>query len=292
MAGPFDAVHAQIEKDFPTEQDSSPESNQEKQTEGALDTSAEPTAKEAAQAIADLNQFQKVKFEGQEWTLDDLKKAVMRQKDYTQKTQAIAEERKTYEADKADRKYYENLSFDLAKVQNNPALAQEFIKTYPEKFHSYLKDALANNSSQMQSQPASTPQIPVELMSQVQRLQSFVEKQEVAKAETEIEGLLSKALSSHKYANRKEVLADAFELHNRGTKLTSELWNQLAEESHNNRKAEFDGYYKELVQQQTKANAKARDVGPGGGIPGQAPKKYKNFGDLNKDVLASMTKPR
>src|SRR4051812_16401412 len=67
----------------------------------------------AASAPFDLGKIDKFNWEGEEWSVKDLKNAVLRQKDYSQKTEAIAQ----------DRKYYENLSFDLAKVRENPALA-------------------------------------------------------------------------------------------------------------------------------------------------------------------------
>lgn len=289
MAQGFEAIHEQVNSalDSGSSQSNEIKENQTQGDQAPKEASSEPVKAKEQQALSELERVEKFKFQGKEYTPKELAALLKReqeaQKGYTQSRQELAEMRKNLEAQNAERKYYENLAFDLDKVRANPALAQEFIRVYPEKFHAYLKDVLHVSTSDGQKQ-TSSPQIPVELMSQVQRLQSFVESQEVAKAETEIESNLSKALSANKYANRKEVLADAYELHNRGTKLTAEIWNQLAEESHKNRKAEFDAYYKELVSQQSKANAKGRDVAAGGGTPGQAPKKFKDFKELNRSV--------
>ncbi len=300
MSG-FEAVREQIDKDLSERSSQSDESREVKETN---ESQSEPDTREArqsakaAEAIFDLEKAEKFRFDGQDMTLKELKAMVMRQKDYTQKTQTLAEERKALESQRdSEKNFSDNLVIDLENVRKNPALAQEFIRIYPEKYHGYLKQILSSTSGASQSQgQSSQPQIPVELMSQVQRLQTFVHGQEVAKAETEIESNLTKVLGQYKYASRKEVLADAFELHNRGEKLTADLWEKLAQDSHNGRKGEFDTYYKDLVKQQTQANSKARDVGPGGSTPGQAPKQKfdakRGFGALNKDVMAQIQSER
>jgi hypothetical protein len=109
------------------------------------------------------------------------------------------------------KRFDDNLYADLQAVKNNPQLAQEFLKVYPQSYHRHLRAVLGSTST---SQQQSTPQVPVELLSQVQQLNDYVQKQEVAKAEVEIERDLTKALGQFKYASRKEVLADIYEFHN------------------------------------------------------------------------------
>lgn len=139
-------------------------------------------------------------------------------------------------------------------------------------------------------------------MSEVQQLRSYVHEQEVAKTEASIERDLTKALGDFKHASRKEVLADVWEFHNSlqsdpvtGKKppVPYEIWAKAAEASHNDRVEWGKGYQRDLQQQQKQANQKARDVGSGGGTPSSGPKKFdpkKGFAQLNRDVLAQMTK--
>lgn len=261
-------------------------------------------AREASE-IAELERIERFKFQGKEYTPKELGVLLAREKEqekaFTQKMQALAEERKSWESSRTqNQKFDDALAFDLEKVRQNPQLAQEFIRTYPESYHRHLK-AVLSSTSDSQSSTQAQPHVPVELMSQVQQLQTYVQAQEVAKAEVEIERDLTKALSQFKYASRKEVLADVFEFHNslpvgpngRKPPVPPELWIKAAEASHNDRVEWGKTYQKDLQQQQKTANTKARDVGSGGGTPGQAPKKFdpkKGWGALNKEVLSNFTK--
>lgn len=269
-----------------------------------------PTGHESGQAredaIAELERIERFKFQGKEYTPKELGALLAKEKEqeraFTQKMQSLAEERRQWESSRtANQKYDDALAFDLEKVRQNPQLAQEFIRTYPESYHRHLKAVLTSNS-QGQSQQQGTPQIPLELMSEVQQLRTYVQGQEVAKAEVEIERDLTKALSQYKYASRKEVLADIFEFHNslpadpvtgRKPPVPFEMWTRAAEASHNDRVEWGKTYQKDLQQQQKQANSKARDVGSGGGTPGQAPKKFdpkRGWGALHKDVMSNFSK--
>ena len=100
--------------------------------------------------IYDLEKLSKFKYQGQELTPKDLEAMILRQKDYTQKTQALSKERESFQS---EQKFYENLYYDLNNVKNNPQLANEFIKIYPEKFHEYLKQVLGQtDQTQKQEQ--------------------------------------------------------------------------------------------------------------------------------------------
>lgn len=309
MAG-FADINASVNETLDSSQSENDETQIESQTERAPQSEAEPRQEQAItqdekQAIAELERIERFKFQGKEYTPKELGALLAKEKEqekaFTQKMQALSEERKQWESSRsANQKYDDNLVYDLEKVRQNPQLAQEFIRTYPESYHRHLKAVLSSTSSEP-GEKQGTPHIPVELMSEVQRLSSYVQKQEVARAEVEIDRDLTKALSQFKYASRKEVLADVFEFHNslpidpvtgRKPPVPPEFWTKAAEASHNERTEWGKAYQKDLQQQQKQANSKARDVGSGGGTPGQAPKKFdpkKGFAALNRDVLKQYT---
>ncbi len=249
--------------------------------------SKDPTSS-VSQAIAELDKMDKFKLDGQEWTLKDLKAAIMRQKDYTAKTQSVAEERKSLEG---ERKFYENLAFDLRSLEKNPGLVHEFLKVYPQKFHQYAEQVLKNTPEQPVSQQTppvqQQPQQDVQLLSRLSTLEKFYHDQEVAKNEASIKNtmdeLTKKYPETDKRLAKETILARAHELYiGNKTPLTNEMWETIfkdvAEEVKELSKAE----YGQLVKKQTEANSKAKDVGTGGGAAGRAPLKFKNFDEINK----------
>src|SRR5260221_13616467 len=259
MAG-FADINASVNAELGASQSDNNEKI-ESQSELAPQERADDVSSETESAIAELEKIEKFKFQGKEYTPKELGTLLAREKEaqkaFTQKTQALAEERKSLES---ERKYYDNLAYDLMKVRENPALAKEFISVYPEKFHNYLRNVLSSTSqAQNQEQPLQRSEVPVELMSKVQQLENFVQQQEVSKAEVEIERDLTKALSNFKYASRKEVLADVYEFHNqlepdpitgRKPPIPAEIWTKAAEASHNDRMESYKAYQKDFQQQQ------------------------------------------
>lgn len=246
--------------------------------------SGQPTKSDVALAIADLEKMDKFKLDGQEWTLKDLKAAIMRQKDYTQKTMSLSEERKSLQEEK---RFYENLAWDLDKVKANPALANEFVRVYPKQFHKYAEEYLkAQNESQQQSVQGQKPQpqVDVQTLSRLDQLEKVFQAQEVQKNEKLIEQTMAKL--SEKYpdaANFKEmVLGRAFEAHSGGVTLTDEVWENIYKQVNSEVEGLLKAKYGNLVKKQTEANAKARDVGVGGGTAGRAPVKFTRFDDLAK----------
>lgn len=249
----------------------------------SLEASLPKTESEVAVAIAELDKMDKFKLDGQEWTLKDLKAAIMRQKDYTQKTQTLAQERKALEEDK---RFRENLAYDLRAMEKNPALAQEFLKVYPESYHKLAEDYLKQNtqSPEAQTTPVQTPQVDFQLLSRLDRMEKIHQAQEIAKNEQVIEQTMTEL--SSKYPNAADfkelVLARAFESHNKGTQLSKEVWEDIFKQVDSEVEAKLKGKYGTLVKKQTEANAKSSDVGAGGGSAGRAPVKFNKFDDLAK----------
>ena len=242
-------------------------------------------------AIIELEKMEKVKFQGQEWTPKDLEKAIMRQKDYTQKTQSVAEERKVFEQ---ERKFYENLVYDLKSVQSNPSLASEFIKVYPEKFHSYLKDILSSNDQSQtgqqgqQQQRAAQPDI--ETMSRLQKMETLFHEQEVAKNEASINQTIASMKTKYPDALEELAIARVYEAHNAGQKVTPELWEKAFKQSDTQIKELVKSRYGDLVKKQTDANKRGRDVESGGATPGRAPEKFKSLKDVTNYAIQDLTR--
>jgi hypothetical protein len=250
---------------------------------------------EATQAIHDLEKLEKFRYQGKEWTAKDLEKAILRQQDYTRKTQSLSDERKTYETERqSDEKYYNNLHWDLLAVANNPNLAAKFLELYPEKFHTYLKDTLSkasgtqsnqgNNNVNQQNQ---TPDI--EMMSKVQKLEKFYDEQQTAKTTTEINKSIEKYSKEYKDAIPELVIGRVYEAYNNGTKVDDSLWSETFKQVDNEMKQMLRDRYGSLVKEQKKANAKGRDVDSGSGTISNAPQKFKSIGDVTKNALKEIT---
>lgn len=246
-----------------------------------------PASQSMANAIAELDKMEKFRFEGQEYTPKALKEAILRMKDYTQKTQ---EHSRTVESFKQEQKFYDNLWADLELVRKDPNLATEFIKLYPEKFHSALKQVLNESTGQGAStQGAKAPQIDVELHGRLNKLEKFYQDQEIAKNTTEINSLIDKYSKQFPKAIPKLAIADVFEAYNSGVKPTAETWEQAFKASEDYMKERLKAEYGELQKKQTVANAKARDVDSGGGTPGRAPKKFGSLKEVTDYAADSLS---
>ena len=204
---------------------------------------------------------------------------------YTSKTTKLSEERKSFDQ---ERKYYENLYADLENVRSNPQLASEFIKTYPEKFHSYLEGVLKNNPREMSSaQPSvAAPIQDVKTLSRLERLEKFYQEQELAKAKSEITEITTQMGQKYNLGEKAKpwIMSLAYEAYNEngGQKLTNESWQKIYERVDGAVNDIVKERYEKMVKEQSTANSKARDVESGGGTPGSAPRKFKNFEEITK----------
>jgi hypothetical protein len=241
--------------------------------------------------IYELEKLSKFKYQGQEMTPKDLEAAILRQKDYTQKTQALSKDRESFTQ---EQKFYENLYHDLNHVKNNPQLVSEFIKIYPEKFHSYLKQVLGDDSKQAQPQEAKDqsqkPQYDVEMMSRMQKLETFYHEQEVAKNTQEINATVDAMSKKYPDALAEMAIGRVYEAHNRGEQITKETWETAFKTVDAQMKDYVKAKYGDLVKKQTEANNKSRDVDSGGGTIGRAPQKFNRFADITKNAIDDLTK--
>lgn len=270
--------------------DSSPESTS--QTDLSSNTSQDGGG---LPSVTDLGSLERFKFAGREWTPKELEQAYLRQQDYTKKTQELSEARKSFEG---ERKFYENLHADLEFVRRNPDRAQDFIRTYPQKFHQALRNALGESSgATQQTQGAqSSPQKPdIELMSRLSKLEDFYTQQEVSKNEAEINRTIDTLTKKYPEAVVEMAIGRVYEAYsqvlkeNPGAKLTHEMWENSFKQVDQFMKERWTAKTKESQKQQLQANKKSGDVSAGGGTVGRAPQKFKSLKDVTEYAVKDLT---
>lgn len=258
---------------------------------------------QAIQEILDLEKLAKgkFKFDGQEMTLDDLKRDRLRYQDYTKKTQALAEERK----------FIDNLDADLSAVRKDPNLIAKFKQIYPEKFHRYLAFVQAgaqSPGSQGQESQGQTQNLPPEVLEKLKKLDELESKVSGFEAES-IEGqkqTLDNIFSTLETDFKKKypradmihvygAVSDYLEANGLKSKdliqnktATSKMFEQFTKASHEARQKEFEEWKKAEVEVIRENNSKASDIGRGGGTPSGAPKKYgrKMFDEVADEMVS------
>lgn len=281
MSNEFAAATEQFEKDHSSP---SPDTNQ-----STNESNGNQTSQEQAQALHEIDKLERFKYQGKEWTPKDLEKAILRQKDYTTKTQSLAEDRKSFDN---DRKYYENLSWDIQKVVANPNLVRQFIETYPQKFHTYLKEALLDTTErqgQTQQQQQARPQVDVELLSRVNSLEATLNEQKTNENEQQVKSMVDKMSKKYPDALPDLALARAFDMHSEGVKLTEDIWDKCFKQSADQIQNLLKTRYGALVKKQTEANSRSRADGVGGGTSGQAPKKFNSLREVTNHAIQELT---
>jgi hypothetical protein len=290
MSGGFEAADQAFEQSQSASPDSTtssaPEmgSGSDRSTGAPAITSQQQDAQTQAEQIMELEKHfgdKKFRFNGQEMTVKELRAAYMRQQDYTTKTQTLAEERK----------YYENLYWDLQKVKENPQLVQEFIKTYPEKFHNYLDSVLKNTQGQQTvDSRAQSPQYDVQTLSRLERLEKSYHAQELEKNELAIQQVMTSMAKKYPDAHDRFVLPVAYELaEKKGEQLTEQEWEDIYKAADQEMKSIIKGKISENQKKQSEANRKAQDVSSGGGTVGQAPKKFKTIQEVGEYAQRSLS---
>lgn len=268
----LDQVHEQISTQAAEGKlDSAPAENTESQ-------SSAPLSEKQQQQIADLEKMERFSFKGKEWTPKDLESAILMQSDYTKKTQALAE----------DRKFYENLPFDLQRVAAQPSLAEEFKKIYPEKYHSYLTAIEQKNTQGAEQEAPSQAQkqsMDPEFVSRFEKLESAWKEQEIKTAEAKIDQVFTKMKSKYEYVDEEQVIARAQHMLSKGEKLDDAAWEKIFKTVNDLEHSKFQAWHKKQVATQQEAHQKGKDIGGGGGIPGQAPKKISSFKEAEQAMM-------
>lgn len=232
--------------------------------------------------VTELDKLERFRFEGKDYTPSELKQHLLRQQDYTRKTQELARLRKEFETEQSklseNQKYWSNLSADLEQLKADPRLITEFKKVYPKEFHSYASSILQSLGIQQKQE------IPEELNERIAAIEQAeaVRNQEAMTAKLE-------AWSSEmgaKYPMAEEALVWAYldMAAGQGKKVTKELVETYYKAAHEKIEARAKEHFTKTVNEQTTASKKARTIGSGGGVPGQAPKKL-SFDEAANDTI-------
>lgn len=242
--------------------------------------SASQTAN-APSAVTDLEKLGKFTFKGKEYTASELDGAMMRQQDYTQKTQSLAQERR----------YADNLRYDLEAVSQNPSMAEQFKQIYPEKYHPYLDMVMSKAQSQNQMQYQQNPQAVqqqaewkkdpdlLKMKSEFNEWKSFQNQEQQKQAEKTIDTILETMATKLKVTPAMRGVAEEIVISranlaiNQGVPLTQETWEKIYSSAHEALTGLAKDYNKSLISKQQAAGLTARDTAGGGSTPGQAPKR-------------------
>lgn len=266
----------------PSTQDASEGDHPAPQNDQAQEAQQTPAAQAQAEAYADLSKFQKVKIDGREMSIEDLKKSLMRQDDYTRKTQEAA-------------KYSKNLRTDLETVRGNPAALAEFKRIYPKEYHGVaelmLQGFTPNQAIQQQAQPGQQS-LPPELAERLDKHEQFLAEwqQEKLRAEEQalnanLEAIEGRMTKKYPYADSitaytlAEQAREKFERES-GDKMTPQMMTEQFLEpffkiAHENQVKLFQRYQKEAAKQARANHERGSDIGRGGGTPGATPEKLK-----------------
>lgn len=257
------------------------------QAESQTDTSqSEASATEsAAPTIIDLDSAQNatIKFQGREWNSQDLSRAYMMQSDYTKKTQAIAEERK----------YWDNLEYDLARLKQDPNLAGQFMQIYPQKFHRYVDfvtggQAATSIPGQTRQNNTQSQGIDPSFYREFQQMKADINERNVQAIQAELDAKFSVLQKKYPFADEEAILARADSLLQQGVKVTEQTWDQLWRANHQKMEKISKDFYSKQVASQKNANKKSSDIAPGGGIPGQAPRTPRTIKEASRFALEEL----
>lgn len=255
-------------------------------------TSAAPSGQPAGQApLVDITDPDRYRYNGR--SVKDWDAGYMRQQDYSAKTQQIAQERK----------YYENLHYDLDKVRQDPALVEQFKQIYPEKFHSYLRFISQGTPSQPPQAPGQQPagqqfaRLDPKTQATIDRLLTTTQQAELKAINAEIDNVFGKMTTKYPYADEEACIARGQALLqvlkkqdplNPDLRITEQQWDAIWKSQHERGYQLADAQYKKTVKAQIEASRKGADAGGGGGVPGQAPRQYKTIKEATNQALADI----
>jgi hypothetical protein len=262
-----------------------PEPVQQAQAPEAAETPVEPQEQKILD-LKDLVKDGKFKFEDREFTLDELKKNLLRQSDYTKKMQEIAATKKEFEAQKQEAKYWDNLQHDLSMVKQYPNLVSKFKETYPAKFHSFVAEFEEQPSEQSGiSKSQILQEVQALISKEINPLRESVTEREKAATIAQWQAWDTQNKSKYSLAQPEQVEAVLSQALANGTPATAELWEQAYKLSHEKMDALKKQWLSENIQQTKTINNKAKDTKAGGSIPGQVPQRF-----ALKDSFKEMSK--
>lgn len=265
----MDAAPAQADTQAPSVETSSvQEDSQSAHTSDLAPESNQPS-------IAELEKLERFRFEGREWTPQELKKNILFHNDYTRKTQELAESRKSVETEQLFR---DNFKVDFEKVLQNPDLMNVFKQYYPAHWVAVAEKILDMSKSQSQTQSQTQtqqgPGVDPGLMKRIDYIEKTFQQREVEALEKSLDSEFVKLGQKYPKANQELVLARAQLLSDQKIDILKDgNLEKVFKDLHDVESSREKQWRENLLREQKQANAKGRDTGKGGGTPGKAPEK-------------------
>lgn len=238
-----------------------------------------------ADALTDLDKLERFRFQGREWSRKDLERAYLRQEDYSRKTQELAE----------TRKYTDNFAADLRTVIKDRSRLEEFKRLYPREYVERAEEILSTLPGSRPPETQQTGNVDPAFREDIEGIKrefNQLKQEREAQAIEQIQSWLDNQFDTlgKKYPNarQKEVMADAEVAARNCTKVTAEVLEKLFKASDAEISGAWEAKYKEKVNKQLSAGKQARDIGPGGGVPGEAPRTPKTFKEARELMIEDM----
>lgn len=275
----------------------------EMQTESAItDTNGQPVngpdggsdqVATASSQLPSLDSMEKFVFEGKEYTPQELKNYMLRQQDYTRKTQEIAKERD----------YIRNLRADLDHVRQNPNLVNSFKSIYPKEYHQYLDLVLKQDQDAMSDEGSDLDVLPKHVQEKLKKIDQLerklgqidetISQKELRAAETHLDTVFQKMGDKYPYAVEDSVMNAAqamIEAHkdDPSWEMTDKEWDRLFKLSNDKFKAKFEKRYKGDLEAQLKTSQRLGDTASGGQAPGRAPVGARTIAEATELAIQDM----
>jgi hypothetical protein len=261
--------------------------------EAANNQQTEDAQTETTSDVVDIDGLDKFVWQGKEYTPEELQKAVLFQKDYTKKSQAIAEERK----------FADNLSADLENVRRSPQLAERFKELYPEKYHAVV-DMVVNSVAKTKESEQVRPKedegsLPDSLLEKLNSMENKLKEYEQKSYEERVQAEGAKLDAKFSTLSEKYPLADEDAVNNHALRIveanrdnpdfvmTDAHWDKLFRLDHDARGKKYSEYEKSRIKDQVSKGKRAADVGPGGLAPGRERKKM-TFDDATEQMIQDL----
>lgn len=239
--------------------------------------------------LLDLDKLERFRFQGKEWSAKDLRNAYLMREDYTRKTQALSKER---EAITEAAKYRDNFDTDLQSVIANPKLLDQMRSVYPKEYVA-VAEKILGRLERPQLTPKETDPEFQQLKGELAEWRREREEQEVKNVETWLDTTYQKLSTKYPDANSELVTARAEAASKQGTQITEAVLDKLFKQSHAETlglKSKWEKATKDKATKQIKTGAEGRDIGPGGGIPGSAPRGFKTIKEATSAFLQDIGK--
>lgn len=263
------------------EAQSEPQDDNQPHLEAKEESAPTPSPSESAQAILDLEKAEKFLIGGKEYTWKQLQSERMLQSDYTRKTQAFAKEREQFEQ---QREMDSNFRADLPKILSNPQRLYELAQHYPKEYVDLARQYLELTPAQQRQVTEGGSSFDLNGLERIleNRLKPLVDRldqTETSAVHKQLDATFTAMQTKYPGVDEEFVLARLQGLRANGRDIDDQQIEDVFKSLHERDQQRLEGYHKERLLKQSEANKKARDSAPGGGIPGQAPKKLK-LGDV------------